>query len=189
MGGGAVFPPATCRGTRRRTSGLHVLSRGDPPIPACTWSAQTLRVDSGRGPACEYRPDLAVTSARASPQYVHAVSASSLSLLAVCWSSSSEIADRHDLANCPLRRTPHSVAPSKRWCSLRSMSVRRSALLRGGPFPSGVATPNRSSPLLEAPCTFSTAQSVWASQSSKTNLSRSVSCCPQAPHSASTCTT
>ena len=40
------------------------------------------------------------------------------------------------------------------------LSARRSALRRGGPFPSRVTTPNRSSPLSDPPCTFSTAHSV-----------------------------
>ena len=47
---------------------------------------------------------------------MHVVYASSLSLLPACCPPSSEIADRHDLANCALRKTIHSVAPSKRWC-------------------------------------------------------------------------
>ena len=85
-----------------------------------------------------------------------------------CWSfspwfmasSSSEIADRQYLANCPRLWAPHSAAPSNRCCILGIISVKRNVFRRGGLFPSLIATPNRSSPLLEAPCMFCTTHSM-----------------------------
>ena len=85
---------------------------------------------------------------------MHPASASSLALPSTCWfsprfagSSPSEIADRHDFANCLRPCIPHSVAPSYRWCILGSISMRRNVLRRGGPSPSSMATESIVSPV------------------------------------------
>ena len=66
-------------------------------------------------------PDPPAEFSRSSPQYVHAIAASSLAVPSACWFllkfaassfSLSEIADRHDLVSCPRRSTPYSVAPA-----------------------------------------------------------------------------
>lgn len=96
-----------CPFARRSTRSSTQLACANPPC------------GHGTGTRMRISPDPAADSSRASPQHVHAVSASSLALLLACWfvarfgaSSTSEIADRHDPANCLLQRTPHSEAAS-----------------------------------------------------------------------------
>ena len=53
-GGEVGFPRPTRSGTRRRTSGLRVLSRDVPLYQACSRRAQILREGTGWVPACDF---------------------------------------------------------------------------------------------------------------------------------------
>lgn len=139
LGGELVLSQTTCCCTRVHLGSICLLSRRSRP-----YSMQMMCTNPSWGHGTSIRAGMSsypvVNFARASPQNVHVVSASSISLSVDPPPPTSLTAAI--LPTVPLGRQP-TLSHHK---NVSSMVVRRNALLRDGPFSSRMGTPNRSSP-------------------------------------------